>query len=125
MPDHCDSGSVEARETLINKELELEDCLTFNEWLKEQIQLTCSECAMRFMMEIDDQTIILQASQLRIVDQLDNLYLLEDPMVDDEPEDVVDYSTRKFREFEAADVEPMLPDFIIVDVAEDCHEDVK
>ena len=80
---------------------------------------------MRFMMEIDDQTIILQASQLRIVDQLDNLYLLEDPMVDDEPEDVVDYSTRKFREFEAADVEPMLPDFIIVDVAEDCHEDVK
>lgn len=125
MPDHCDSGSIEARETLINKELELEDCLTFNEWLKEQIQLTCSECAMRFMMEIDDQTIILQASQLRIVDQLDNLYLLEDPMVDDEPEDVVDYSTRKFREFEAADVEPMLPDFIIVDVAEDCHEDVK
>ena len=125
MPDHCDSGSIEARESLINKELELEDCLTFNEWLKEQIQLTCSECAMRFMMEIDDQTIILQASQLRIVDQLDNLYLLEDPMVDDEPEDVVDYSTRKFREFEAADVEPMLPDFIIVDVAEDCHEDVK
>ena len=44
---------------------------------------------MRFMMEIDDQTIILQASQLRIVDQLDNLYLLEDPMVDEEPEDVV------------------------------------
>lgn len=80
---------------------------------------------MRFMMEIDDQTIILQASQLRIVDQLDNLYLLEEPMVGEEEEDVVDYSTRKFREFEAADVEPMLPDFIIVDVAEDCHEDVK
>lgn len=76
-------------------------------------------------MEIDDQTIILQASQLRIVDQLDNLYLLEEPMVGEEEEDVVDYSTRKFREFEAADVEPMLPDFIIVDVAEDCHEDVK
>ena len=80
---------------------------------------------MRFMMEIDDQTIILQASQLRIVDQLDNLYLLEDPLVDGEPEDVVEYSTRKFQEFVAADVEPMLPDFIIVEVAEDCHEEVK
>ena len=125
MPDHCDDDSQELRETLVNKELELEDCLTFNFWLTEQIQLTCSECAMRFMMEIDDQTIILQAAELRIVDQLDNLYLLEDPMVDDEPESVVDYSTRKFREFVADDVAPMLPDFIIVDVAEDCHEDVK
>lgn len=80
---------------------------------------------MRFMMEIDDQTIILQAAELRIVDQLDNLYLLEDPLVDGEPESVVDYSTRKFEEFQAEDIEPMLPDFVIVSVADDCHEDVK
>ena len=54
MPDHCDNDSQETREELERKELELEDCLTFNFWLTEQLQLTCSECAMRFMMEIDD-----------------------------------------------------------------------
>ena len=132
LQDHCDQESHDARDLLIAKELELEDCLTFNNWLLEQLQLTCSDCAMRFMMEIDDQTIVLQAAQLRIVDQLDNLYLLEDPTVPsmdpmgaDEAEPVNDYSTRKFAEFAAADIAPMLPDFVIVDVADECHEDVK
>ena len=83
-------------------------------------------------MEIDDQTIVLQAAELRIVDQLDNLYLLEDPTVPSadpmgEPvaEPVVDFSVRKFQEFAAEGIAPMLPDFVIVDVAEECNDDVK
>ena len=48
-----------------------------------------------------------------------------DPMGEPEAEPVNDYSTRKFAEFAAADIPPMLPDFVIVDVAEECHEDVK
>lgn len=53
------------------------------------------------------------------------MYLLEDPLVDGEPESVVDYSTRKFEEFQAEGIAPMLPDLVIVSVADDCHEDVK
>ena len=37
MPDHCDDDSQETRELLERKELELEDCLTFNFWLTEQL----------------------------------------------------------------------------------------
>ena len=59
LQDHCNQESHDARDELIEKELELEDCLTFNNWLLEQLELTCADCAMRFMMEIDDQTIVL------------------------------------------------------------------
>ena len=48
-----------------------------------------------------------------------------DPMGEPEAEPVVDFSVRKFTEFAAEGVAPMLPDFVIVDVAEECHEDVK
>ena len=40
--------------------------------------------------------IILQAAELRIVEQLDNLYLLLDPEVNDEPEAIYDFSIRMF-----------------------------
>jgi hypothetical protein len=79
MPIHCDEGSQTALGELEEKEAELQDCLSFQTWIKGELARACEDCRDKFIDLIDDKTIILQAAELRIVDQLDNLYLLKDP----------------------------------------------
>lgn len=74
---------------------------------------------------IDFNTIILQAADLRIVDQLDNLYLLKDPEVSEGVlEAVEDFNIRIAEEFAAlTDVVPTPHDIHIPQVADVCPEE--
>ena len=66
--------------------------------------------------------IVLQASELRIIDQLDNLYLLLDPEVNDEPEPVNDFSLRMFGLFTEANIPNEDAGIDIPTLADDCTQ---
>jgi hypothetical protein len=101
LPSNCDEDSQNARSALVADELELENCLTFAQWIGTRLQDCCTTTEKNILQAIDDETIIFQASELRIVDQLDNLYLLLDPEVDGEAEEVNAFAIRMFTEFTA------------------------
>jgi hypothetical protein len=85
----------------------------------------CVDCQEKFVELIDFNTIILQAAELRIVDQLDNLYLLKDPEVSEGVlEPVEDFNVRIFNEFSATpDIVPTPHGIHIPQVAEVCPEE--
>lgn len=107
------------------KDIELDDCLSYSNWVNQELEKSCGECGETFLQMIDDQTIILQAAELRIVDQLDNLYLLEDPEVDGEPMDITTFSDGKFTAFTDAGIEGEDPGFTILELSDDCDDSVK
>ena len=81
LPLNCDADSQNALMSAHQSDDDLQDCLSFQHWVLLELAQACEDCRDKFITLIDDNTIILQAAELRIVDQLDNLYLLEDPEV--------------------------------------------
>ena len=69
--------------------------------------------------------IVLQAAELRIIDQLDNLYLLQDPEVGGEPETINDFSIRVFGEFAAEAIPNEETGIEITALSDDCPQAVK
>ena len=67
----------------------------------------------------------MQASELRIIDQLDNLYLLLDPEVNGAPEPATDFAARMFGLFTDAKLPNEDPDIDIATLSDDCPQGVK
>lgn len=125
LPDNCSDDHKEVLRITTEKDIELEDCLSYGEWISETLQKACTDCGETFLQQMDDELVILQAAELRIVEQLDNLYLLEDPEVDGEPQVITAFSDDKFNEFTAAGIEGEDPGFRITELAPDCSDEVK
>lgn len=94
------------------------------DWIAAELQRACLDCRQDFIDTIDDNIIILQAAELRIIDQIDNLYLLKDPEVDGEPEPIADFQARYFFEFAAAMIPGESTGIEIKVVAPDCPQEI-
>ena len=126
LPVNCDEDSQNALLALREAVDNLGDCLTFKQWLEGELQEACTECADELVVSIDDNWIILQAAELRIIDQQDNLYLLEDPLTDEgEPQPVAEFQDALFEEWTATNPTGEETGIVIKTIAEDCPDEVK
>jgi hypothetical protein len=126
LPVNCDQDSQDALLALNEAVENLGDCLTFKQWLEAELQEACTDCAEDLTESIDDNWIILQAAELRIIDQQDNLYLLEDPVdAEGEPQAVSDFQDALFAEWEATSPTGEETGIEIKTIADDCPENVK
>ena len=126
LPVNCDEDSQDALLALEEAVENLSDCLTFKQWLEGEVQEACTDCAEDITVSIDDNWIILQAAELRIIDQQDNLYLLEDPVdAEGEPLDVSDFQDALFAEWEATSPTGEETGIEIKIIADDCPQNVK
>lgn len=125
VPSICPQEDKDALDLLMMKEIELEDCLSYNNWVHLQLDASCQECAKHFAEQIDMETIVLQASELRIVEKLDSLYLLEDPVVNGEPQSLDDFVKQAFKEFKEQNIPNEVHEIAIKDLPDDCPEEVK
>lgn len=126
LPVNCDQDSQDALLALNEAVENLGDCLTFKQWLEAELQEACTDCAEDLSESIDDNWIILQAAELRIIDQQDNLYLLEDPVdAEGEPLAVSDFQDALFAEWEATSPTGEETGIEVKTIADDCPENVK
>jgi len=126
LPVNCDQDSQDALTALAEAVENLGDCLTFKQWLEGERSEACTDCADDLAVSIDDNWIILQAAELRIIDQQDNLYLLEDPVdADDVPVAVSDFQNALFEEWTATNPTGEDTGIVIKTIPEDCADNVK
>ena len=93
------------------------------------VNLACMKCTSKFCEAIDFNTIILQTTELRIIDQSANLYLLEEPAVTAADGNIVDetvaeYQLHMFMDMEALNASPDDRGINIPALSADCQQDV-
>ena len=126
LPVNCDQDSQDALLALREAVENLSDCLTFKQWLEAELQEACIDCEGELMDSIDDNWIILQAAELRIIDQQDNLYLLEDPVdAEGNPQAVSDFQDALFVEWEATNPTGEETGIEVKIISEDCPVNVQ
>ena len=53
LPANCNEASHTTLAGLNAKDIELEDCLSFKNWVEEELQKACADCGEKLMAQID------------------------------------------------------------------------
>ena len=97
---NCDQASQDILDDLVTMNNMLADCISNQNYLDTRLNDACIGCEPKFNNAIDINMIVLTAAELRITDQLDNLYLLKDPVVNGALQPIDDFSDETFADFQ-------------------------